>query len=78
MRADDADSSPPIHQKNIHELITSSLDNCYKTSHYHHSFEGISLPWLPFPDKAIKLSSFTSPESLSPRSDSVLVYREAE
>ena len=27
-------TSPPNHQKSIHELITSSLNNCYKNFHY--------------------------------------------
>ena len=63
-------TSPPTHQKNVHELITPSLNIYYKTSHNllqvgTHSFEGISLLWPPLPGKVIKLSFSTSPKTLS-------------
>ena len=67
----------------MHELITLSLNNYYKTSHYlpqveTHGFEGISLLWPPSPGKAKKLVFSASSKTLSPRFDSAQVYREAE
>ena len=54
-------TSPPTHQKNVHELIMPSLNNYYKTSHYlpkvgTHGFEGSSPLWL--------LSLSTSPKTV--------------
>ena len=73
-------TSPPTRQRNVPELITPSLTHYYKTSQYPfqvgtHSFEDISLPWPPLPGKAIKLFFSTSPQTLSPRFNSVSGYR---
>ena len=86
LKVDDADSYSPHHQpirKNVHELITPSLDNGYKTSHClsqvgTHGFECISPLWPPSPDKVIKLSFSTSPKTLPLRFDLAPVYREVE
>ena len=61
-------TSPPTNQKNVHELITLSLNHYHKTSHYPrqvraNSFEGISPLWRPLPSKAENLSFSTSPEN---------------
>ena len=55
-------TSPPTNQKNVHELITSTLNHYYKISHYclqlgTHSFEGIS-PLLPSLSGKAKNCSF--------------------
>ena len=73
-------TSPPTNQKNVHELITPSLNHYYKNSHYPlhagaHSFEGICPLWPPLPGKAIKLFFSTSPKTLSLRFTLVLGYR---
>ena len=69
-------TSPPTNQKNVYKLITPSLNHYYKTPHYPlqvgpHSLEGISSLWPPLPGKAIKLFFPTSPQTLSPRFNSV-------
>jgi len=62
LKFDDADSyltSPPTHQKNIHQLITLFLNNYYKVSKWgHHSLEGISLLWAPFAWQSNKVILF--------------------
>ena len=73
--------SPPIHQKNIHELIMSSLHNHCKTSHYllqvgMHGFEDIRLLWPCLPGKVTKLLFSTPSKTL--RINSAPAYREAE
>ena len=63
-KVDHADShltSPPTNQKNVHDVITPSLNHYYKISHHplpagSYSFEIISALWPLLPDKAIKLS----------------------
>ena len=61
-KVDDADShltSPATNQKNVHDVITPSLNHYYKISHYplqagSYSFEIISPLWPLWPYKAIK------------------------
>ena len=72
----------PAHQKNVHELITLSLNNYYKTCHYlpqvaTHSFENISPQWPPLPRKATKLLLLLHPK-LSLRFDLAPAYTEYE
>ena len=74
-------SSPPAHQKNVHELITPYF--YYKTCHSLPQvgtlgLEGISLLCPPLPGKAVKLSFSTSPKTLSLRFDLASVHREVE
>ena len=76
-------SSPLTHQENVQELVTSSLNNYYKTSHYlpqvgTRGFESISPLWPPLLDKTVKLSFYTSPQTPSLRFDLPQLYREAE
>ena len=76
-------SSPLTHQENVQELVTSSLNNYYKTSHYllqggTHGFESKSPLWPPLPGKERKLFFSTSPRTLSRRFSLALVDREAE
>ena len=71
-------TSTPAHQKNVHELITPSLKNTIKLLYYllhigTHGFEDISLLWLPLSGKVIKLSFPTSPKTLFPRFNLVLM-----
>ena len=63
-------TAPPIHQKNVHDMIMPSLNHYYKTSHYllqvgRYSFEGISPPHILLPGKVIKLPFSTSPRTVS-------------
>ena len=65
----------PTNQKNVHELIASSLNHDYTTPHYPLQgracrLEGISPLWPPLPGKAIKLFLSISPKTLSPRCNS--------
>ena len=66
-------TSSLTHQKGVHQLITPSLNNYYKTPHCLPQvgtlgFEGISPLCPPLPGKAIKLSFSTSPvPKLCPR-----------
>ena len=67
-------------QKNVHELITPSLNHYYKTPHYplqvgRHCFEGINPLWSLLSGKAIKLFFSTSSKTQSPRFNLVPVYR---
>ena len=76
-------TSPPIHQKNVHELIMPSLNNYYKTCHCLPQagilgFEGLSPLWSPLPGKAIKLLFSTLSNTLSPRFELAPAYREIE
>ena len=63
-------------------MITPSLDNYYKTSHYllqvgTHGFEGVSLLWPSLPGKN-KALLFYFTQILSLRFCLALMYREAE
>ena len=85
LKLDDADSYLSHHQpiRRMSRADHVPLNNHYKTSHYlsqvgTHSFEGTSWLWPPLPDKVIKLSFSTSPQTLCLRFDSAPVYREAE
>lgn len=67
LKVDNADSNtrPPIHQMNVHKLITPSLNHYHKTSHYPlqagtHSFEAEGHWVPPLPNIIIKLSFSTS------------------
>ena len=58
-------TSSPTHKKGVHQLITPSLNNYYKTSHCLPQvgtlgFEGINPLCPPLPGKATKLSFSTS------------------
>ena len=61
--------SSPAHQKNVHKLITPSLNNYCETCHYlpqvaTHSFENISPQWPPLLSKTTKLLLSTSPKTI--------------
>ena len=77
-------TSSPAHQKRVHELITPSLNNYYKTSYYlphvgTHGFEGMTHSTVsPFAWQSNEAILSTSPRTLSLRFDLALVYREAE
>ena len=73
-------ASPPVNQKNAHELIMPSLNHCYKNPCFPlqvgtDRFEGIILLCPPLPAKAVKLFFSTSLKTLSLRFNSVSRYR---
>ena len=83
-KVDDADDRLPHHQP-IRRMsrswsrplwtMTIKLLTTYHLQVGTHSFEGISLLWPLLPGKAIKLFFSTSPQTLSPRFNSVSGYR---
>ena len=82
LKVDDANSYSALsHQNTVQKLVTPSLNQYYKTSHYllqvwTHDFQGISLLWPYLPGKAIKLLFSTSPKPLSLRFDLVPKHRD--
>ena len=82
LKADDAVpiTSPPINQKNVHELkppcSLNTVTPYYPRQGAAHSLEGIHLLWPPLSDKAIKLFFSTLPQTLSPSFYSAPVNRD--
>ena len=73
-------TSPPTNQKNVHELIMSTLNHYYNISHCYlqvgtHSFEGISPLLPPFSGKAKNCSLLPCQKTLSPKISLALRYR---
>ena len=75
-------SSPPTHQKNVHELTRPSLHNYYKTSyHFPHGNTWFWGHWFSvacFACKVIKIFFSTSSKTLSLRVNLIPAYREVE
>ena len=84
LKADDAVpiTSPPINQKNVHELKPPCSLNTvipyYPRQGAAHSLEGIHLLWPPLSDKAIKLFFSTLLQTLSPSFYSAPVNRDRD
>ena len=86
LKVDDADSYLPHHQpirrmsmSGSHPLWTITIKLLTILSKWGHIvFWGRRSLCHPLPGKVIKLSFSTSPQTLFPRFDSALVYREAE
>lgn len=68
-------SSPPINQKNVHELTTLFLQLFTNLQFGTHNCEGNRPLWPNLPSKAVKLFFSTSPQTLTPRFTSVLGYK---